>query len=482
MADEEVAMVKIAMMGAGSLQFSRRLTQDIVNHPSLADAHIALMDVDHERLALVKQVMDNMKEQHGLGCSFSATPDRREALAGADFVVCMIMVGGLDAYRADVEVPLKYGVDVCVGDTLNPGGIFRGLRHVPALLEIARDMEELCPHALLLNHANPMAICTWAVQETFPRLRCVGLCHGTQHTTDLLCKWLRVPEEECEVEWAGINHMAWLLKFERAGEDLYPRMWEKLDKEGPIRHERYRFEMMKATRYFCTELPGHTSEYVPYFRHREDLKELFGGPWLMGETAGDLNAQIGMQDFYQQEMSGMAGGEIPVPYKAGERSEEFTAGIMNAAVTGVPFRFMGNVLNYGLITNLPSGCCVEVPVIADSDGFHPTSVGELPVVCAALCRSNISVQELAVQAALNGDYEAAYHACLMDPLTAAVLAPHEIRNLTGEMFAAQMQWLPQFQGKTNSAPGHTVDRLETGATEVRSGDDVYPRTIMFGGE
>ena len=475
-------MAKIAMIGAGSLEFTRRLTQDILNHASLAGAHIALMDVDGGRLELVAKVMDKMQEQHGLECTFSATTDRREALRGADFIVCTIMVGGLEAYKADVEIPLKYGVDVCVGDTLNPGGVFRGLRHVPALLELLRDMEELCPEALFLNHANPMAICTWAMQKAFPHLRSVGLCHGTQHTTDLLCKWLRVPEEECRADWAGINHMAWLLRFEHNGEDLYPRMWEKLDREGPIRHERYRFEMMKATGYFCTELPGHTSEYVPYFRHREDLKRLFGGPWLMGETAGDLNARIGMLDYYEQEMGRMAAGEEPVPYEAGARSEEFTAEIMDARLSGIPFRFAGNVLNQGLITNLPPGCCVEVPVFADREGLHATHVGELPAVCAALCRSNISVQELAVTAALEGDFEAAYHACLMDPLTAAVLAPHEIRNLVDEMFEAQMQWLPQFQGKANTAPGYRIDRLETGVTEVRSGEDVYPRTRMFGGE
>jgi len=178
----------------------------------------------------------------------------------------------------------------------------------------------------------------------------------------------------------------------------------------------------------------------------------------------------------------MASGEAPVPYEAGKRSEEFTAEIMDARLTGVPFRFAGNVLNQGSITNLPDGCCVEVPVVIDRDGFHATAVGELPAVCAALCRSNVSVQELAVEAALNGDFEAAYHACLMDPLTAAVLAPHEIRNLVDEMFEAQMQWLPQFRGKEHTAPGHTVDRLDTGTAEVRQGDDVYPRTRMFGGE
>jgi alpha-galactosidase len=468
-------MTRIAMIGAGSVEFCQRLVRDFLCYESMEDAHIALMDIDEKRLETTRRVLANMREQNGLRCTFSATTDRREALAGADFVITMISVGGNEALAYDVEIPLEYGVDQCVGDTLNPGGIFRGLRHVPALLDVAGDMSELCPDALFLNYANPMAICCWAIQKSFPEVQSVGLCHGTRHTTRVLCRWLGVEPDQCETLFAGINHMAWFLRFKHRGEDLYPRMWDKLDREGPIRFEQYRFEIMKATGYFCTESPGHTSEYVPYFRHRKDLRELFDGPWLGGETAGYLNEQVRTTERYEAEMASLASGEKPVPYVAGQKSLEYAAEIMNARLTGEPFRFPGNVRNQGFITNLPDDCCVEVPVFVDRQGFHPTHVGALPKVCAALCRSNISVQELAVDAALHGDYEAAYHACLMDPVTAAAAAPHEIRNMVDELFAAQMQWLPRFQGKEPTSPGAAIGRLETGAKTMTVGEDVYTK-------
>ncbi len=473
-------MTRIAMIGAGSVEFCQRLVKDCLCYESMADVHFALMDVDEKRLQTTHRVVENMREQNKLGCTFSATTDRREAVDGADCVITMISVGGNEALKHDIQIPLKHGVDQCVGDTLNPGGIFRGLRHVPPLLDIARDMSELCPDALFLNYANPMAICSWAVQESFPEIQSIGLCHGTRHTTKLLSRWLDLPVEEVDALTAGINHMAWYLKFTHKGRDLYPRMWEKLDREGPIKLEQYRFEIMKATGHFCTESPGHSSEYLPYFRHRRDLRELFDGPWLFGETAGYLNEQLRTTDRYEAEMAAMASGETPVPYVAGKKSEEYAAEILNARLTGVPFRFAGNVLNKGFITNLPNDCCVEVPVFVDHEGFHPTHVGALPKVCAALCRSNISVQELAVDAALNGDYEAAYHACLMDPATAAALAPHEIRNMVDEMFEAEMEWLPQFQGKEPTSPGARMARLESGAKELKLGDDVYGKLLLEG--
>lgn len=462
------------------MEFCLRLVKDFLCYASTAEAHIALMDVNERRLETTRRVLGNLRDQNGLRCTFSATTDRREALKGADFVITMISVGGNDALKYDIEIPLKYGVDQCVGDTLNPGGIFRGLRHVPALLDVARDIRELCPDALFLNYANPMAICCWAVQKSFPEVSSIGLCHGTRHTTKLLCSWLDLPVEECEVVTVGINHMAWYLRFRHDGEDVYPRMWDKLDKEGPIKLEQYRFEIMKATGHFCTESPGHSSEYLPYFRHREDLRGLFDGPWLFGETGGYLNEQLRSTERYEAEMAAMASGETRVPYVAGQKSQEYAAEIMNARLTGEPFGFQGNVLNKGLITNLPEGCCVEVPVFVDRQGFHPTRVGTLPTVCAALCRSNISVQELAVEAALSGDYEAAYHACLLDPVTAAVLAPHEIRNMVDEMFEAEMQWLPQFQGKRNPSPGATMGRLPNGARQMKLGEDVYTRLLLEG--
>jgi alpha-galactosidase len=355
----------------------------------------------------------------------------------------MIQVGGLAPYELDISIPLMHGVDQCVGDTLNPGGVFRGLRHVPALIEILRDMEAVCPDVLFMNYANPMAICTWAMQEAFPHIASLGLCHGVQHTTHLLCLWLRVDDRECHVLTAGINHMAWFLAFEHRGEDLYPRMWKKLEEEGPIPGEEVRFEMMKATGYFMTETSGHLSEYVPYFRIRDDLKQKFSGPGFAGETGAYLNMCFDGFKEYHAEMARMASGDMPVPFSK-RKSVEYAADIMNARLTGDPLRIAGNVLNRGLITNLPEGCCVEVPIYVDRLGLHPTRVGPLPGPCAALCRSNISVQELAVKAALHGDREAAFHACLVDPLTAAALAPFEIRKMVEMMFEAQAQWLPQF--------------------------------------
>jgi len=457
-------MTKVAMMGAGSAGFCRMLVEDILSHEAMQDIHFALMDVDAERLDLVHRAMANMKAQNHLKCTFTATTDRRVALKDADFAISMIQVGGLEPYKLDINIPLKYGVDQCVGDTVNPGGIFRGLRHVPALLDMARTMQEVSkPDIIFMNYANPMAIVSWALQKVCPDVTSVGLCHGVQHTTNMLCDWLGVPSSEVDVVTAGINHMAWFTTFEHKGEDLYPRMWEKLDGEGPIKGEEYRFEMMKATGYFMTETPGHLSEYLPYFRKRRDIMDLFNGPGFSGETSAYLNMCIRGHERYMKEMKEWADGTKPVMFRKGFQSVEYAAGIMNAKLGGNILRFAGNVLNKGFVTNLPHDCCVEVPVFADRLGLHGSYYGRLPEQCAALCQSNVSVQELAVKAALEGDYEAAYHACMLDPLTGAVLAPHEIRNMVDEMIDAQMQWLPQFRGKKPISPGHRIGRLPTGA-------------------
>jgi alpha-galactosidase len=462
-------MVKITMIGAGSAGFCRTLVQDILCFDCLKDSHIFLMDVDPSRLAITHSVMSNMVAQHKLTCRFSATTDLREALVGADFAISMIQVGGLEPFKIDISIPLKYGVDQCVGDTVGPGGIFRGLRHVPALLEILRMMEDVCPNVVFMNYANPMAICSWAMQKAYPHIQSIGLCHGVQHTTNMLCDWVGVEPEDCDIVTAGINHMAWFLKFMCKGRDLYLDFWHKLGTDGPIKGEEYRFEMMKAAGYFMTESSGHLSEYLPYFRKRRDLQDLFGGPGFSGETAAYLNMCLEYLQEYNKEMADMAQGRKAVPFEAGKKSVEYAADIMNACITDKPFCFAGNVLNKGFITNLPNDCCVEVPVYTDRNGLHGSFVGPLPKQCAALCQTNISVQDLAVEAALYGDMEAAYHACLMDPLTAAVLAPHEIRNMVDEMFELQMPWLQQFKGKKNIAPGFRVGRIATGALTIKAG-------------
>jgi alpha-galactosidase len=463
-------MTRIVMIGAGSAGFCKTIVQDILCFDALKDAHIVLMDVNAERLGTVEKVMCNLKEQQGLSCTFSATTNLEEALTGAQFAVSMIQVGGLDPYKIDIEIPLKYGVDQCVGDTMNPGGLFRGLRHIPVFLEMLEVMDRVCPNVIFMNYANPMAISSWAKQKAYPHIQSVGLCHGVQHTTNMLCEWLGVGSSECDVLTAGINHMAWFLKLEHKGKDLYPQMWQKLDREGPIEGESYRFEMMKAAGYFMTESPGHLSEYLPYFRNRKDLQELFGGPGFSGETGAYLNmCTIGL-DRYNQRMDNWASGREEVPYDPQGKSVEYAADIMNAVVTNIPFRFAGNVLNKSFIPNLPYDCCVEVPVFADHLGLHGSYVGELPEQCAAWCQSNISFQKLAVKAGLEGDYEAAVHACMLDPLTSAALAPHEIRNMMDEMFQAQMEWLPQFQGKCNNSFANTINRL---------GNDVKPGDIQY---
>ena len=466
-------MIKVAMMGAGSAGFCRGLIEDILSYESMSEIHFALMDVDEERLDLFHRSALRMKEQHGLRCSFSATADRREAVRDADFAISMIQVGGLEPYRIDMEIPQKYGIDQCFGDTVAPGGVFRGLRHVPALLDMMADMQEVSkPDIIFMNFANPMAVVTWAQQIMYPDIATVGLCHGVENTLRMLCKWLDVPMRECDVRSAGINHLAWFLELRHKGEDLYPQIWEKLNREGPIEDDLYRFEMLKATGYFMTESSGDISEYTPYFRKRRDLMDLLTRPGFGGETHHYYEACRKGLDKYMVRMRHWADGTEEVPFEQLRNRPEHAAGIMNAKITGELYRLPGNTQNKGFIPNLPYDSCVEVPVFVDRLGMHGSYVGELPPQCASLCKSNIAVQEMIVKASLEGDLEAVYHACLLDPLTAAVLAPHEIRNMVDEMIEAQRQWLPQFEGKKATAPGHRVGRLANGATRMEVGAEI----------
>ena len=467
-------MIKIVMIGAGSAGFCKILIEDILFFESLKNAHIVLMDIDPHRLDIVEKVMNNLKKQENLTCNFSATTDLKKALTNADFAISMIQVGGLEPYKIDIEIPLKYGVDQCVGDTLNPGGLFRGLRHIPAFMDMLKIMTEVCPDIIFMNYANPMAICSWAKQIAYPQIQSVGLCHGVQHTTNMLCDWLNVDTDDCDILTAGINHMAWFLTFKHKSKDLYPEIWKKLDAEGPIKGEEYRFEMMKAAGLFMTESSGHLSEYLPYFRNRKDLQKLFGGPGFSGETSAHLKMCVDGLEYYNENMKIMAAGKEKIPFNSQKKSVEYAAEIINAVVTNVPFKFAGNILNKSFIPNLPYDCCVEVPVFADRLGLHGSYVGELPDFCAALCQSNVSFQKLAVKAGLEGDYEAAVQACMIDPLTSAALAPHEIRNMMDEMFEAQMEWLPQFQGKKNNVPASKIGRISNNVTagKIKRGKDL----------
>lgn len=436
-------MAKIAIIGAGSLVFCKTLMNDFLATPALAGSEYSLMALSHTRLDKMHAFVDRMIKDNGVDATVTKTTDRREALRDADYVVVMIQVGGVDAFKVDYEIPMKYGVDQCIGDTLGPGGVFRAARHIWALMEIANDMRELCPNALLLNYANPMAICCWAL-GTVPGLQFVGLCHGVQTTMDLIASYTGKPKDEIDFISAGINHMGWFLRLEHQGRDLYPLLRERFEKPEYYVNEKVRGEVFRHFGYFMTESTGHLSEYLPYFRkNRKALDTYCDEPSFGGETGAyykycaDLAEKFAVMDPLSIEST-----------KLQPRSAEYASHILEAHETGVPFRLSANLRNDGYINNLPNGCCVEVPTYVDRLGLHPTTVGNLPPQCAALNMTNINVQGLAAKAGLEGDPEALAQAIALDPLTASVLTLREIREMVSEMLEAQRQWLPQFAGKT----------------------------------
>lgn len=436
-------MAKVAMIGAGSLVFAKTLMNDFLGTPALAGSEYALMALTHRRLDRMHGFVERMIRDNGVRARATATTSRREALSGADYVVVMIQVGGVDVFKIDYEVPMKYGVDNCIADTMGPGGVFRALRHIPALLDIAREMREVAPGAVLFNYANPMAMCCWALGKV-PGLQFVGLCHGVQTTMDLIASYVGVPKTEIDFLAAGINHMAWFLRLEKDGKDLYPTLKGNFEKPGFYVNEKVRGEVMRHFGYFMTESTGHLSEYLPYFRkNAKALAAYCDEPAFGGETG----AYYRYCDALDKKFQAMDPLSIEAT-KLGPRSAEYCSHIVEALETGVPFRFNGNLRNDGYITNLPDGCCVEVPIYTDRLGMHPSVVGALPPQCAALNMTNVLVQGLAVEASFSGDPEMIVQAVALDPLTAAVLTLEEIRSMVSEMLEAQRPYLPQFAGKT----------------------------------
>ncbi|MHC4713229.1 MAG: alpha-galactosidase [Planctomycetota bacterium] len=436
-------MPKVAMIGAGSLVFCKTLMSDMLATEALRGAEYSLMALTHRRLDKMHDFIQRMIKDNSLDAKVSATTDRREALDGADYVVIMIQVGGVEAFGYDYEIPMKYGVDNCIADTMGPGGVFRALRHIPALLEIAEDMRELCPEALMLNYANPMAICCWAL-GTVEGLKFVGLCHGVQTTMDLIASYVGERKEDIDFTAAGINHMAWFLKLEKDGRDLYPILKENFEKPGYYVNEKVRGEVMRHFGYFMTESTGHLSEYLPYFRKNRKALDLYcDEPAFGGETGAYYNySKMVAEKFEKMDPLSIESTKL------GPRSAEYCSHILEACETGRIFRFNGNVRNDGYITNLPDGCCVEVAIYADRMGLHPTVIGDLPPQLAALNMSNVLVHGLTVEASLKGDPELVMQAVALDPLTAAVLTLKETRDMTAEMLEAEKRWLPQFEGKT----------------------------------
>jgi alpha-galactosidase len=442
-------VLKITLIGAGSLVFTRNLCNDILLTPALQDSTIMLMDIDATRLERSRDVVEAMIQKRGVHAQVCATLDRREAVQDAQYVITTFQQGGLEAYTLDIEIPRKYGVEQCVGDTLGPGGVFRGLRTIPVLLDLCDDLDQLAPDAMLLNYVNPMAINCWAIVDGSGRPN-VGLCHSVQGTLEMLARWIDVPYEEVSYLCAGINHQAWFLEFRRGSQDLYPLIRKALERDDIMGQEPVRGELMKALGYFVTESSGHASEYMPYFRKsaamvNDELVPRFKNPqdhWFgSGRTGGYLRHVQEWATRADQEFRDLIDGSEPLP---SERTHEYGSFIVEAMETNRPTRINGNIPNRGHITNLPEGCCVEVPCFVDRLGVHGVAVGSLPRQLAALNRTNINVQELTVEGALRGDKDAVHHAVMLDPLTAAVCTLPQIHTLVEEMFEAQARWLPQF--------------------------------------
>ena len=431
-------MPKITFIGAGSTIFAKNLMGDILGYPELGDSTLTLFDIDPQRLRTSEVVAHKVSEALGVKPEIKTTTDRCEALEGADYAISMFQVAGYKPGTVvDFEVPKKYGLRQTIADTLGIGGIMRGLRTIRVFMEMTQDMEQVCPDVMHLNYVNPMAMNCWAINRG-SRIKTVGLCHSVQGTAHQLARNINVPEDEINYLCAGINHMAFYLKFERDGQDLYPEIHRVYDEGRVPEGNRVRYEMLKRLGYFVTESSEHFSEYVPWFikRDRDDLIEEFNIP--LDEYISRCERQIAGWENLRERM------EDPNEKLEVKRSMEYGSQIIRSMETGEPCIIYGNVDNNGLIDNLPTGCCVEVPCVVDKNGVQPTKIGTLPPQLAALMQTNINVQALTVEAALTGKREHIYHAAMLDPHTAAELTLDQIWNLVDDLIEAHGEWLPQY--------------------------------------
>jgi alpha-galactosidase len=444
-------MLKIAMIGAGSIGFTRRLMMDILSVKEFQDTEFRFMDINEENLEMVAKLCRKMIKDSGISATIHATTNQRQAITNADYVFCTARVGGLEAFKHDIEIPLKYGVDQCVGDTLGPGGVFFALRTIPVLLDIAKDIREVAPNALFLNYSNPMAMNTWAVRRA-GGVNVVGLCHGVQGGHHQIATALGLPKEEVDFICAGINHQTWYTQVTYKGKDMLPFLLEGFEKHPKLsENEKCRIDVLRRFGYYSTESNGHLSEYLPWYRKRkgEIHRWINTNDWINGRTAGYLNHCREKTDEYREMYPKWLSGEAEY-IKLGSRSEEHGSYIIEALETGRPYRGHFNIENKKLITNLPNESTIEIPCYVDGNGISPTFIGDLPMQCAATCRASISVQEMAVEAALTGNRELVKQAVLHDPLTAAVCNTDEVWQMCDEMFDALAQWMPQFNGEGRS--------------------------------
>ena len=436
-------MKKFAFIGAGSFIFTRNLVKDLLTFDAFKDCEICLMDINPERLEMIRRACDKIVKALSVPATITTTQSRAEALTGADGVLCTVFNGGTEIWRYDIEIPQKYGVDINIGDTRSVSGIFRALRNIPLMLEICRDIETYCPDAWFLNYTNPMAMLCKAMQ-TCTKVKVTGLCHSVQKTAEMLAGWIGAPSEEIDYLCAGVNHQAFYLKFLWNGKDAYPLLKEKLQDPEYYNKEQVRNELYKYLGYYVTESSGHNSEYCAWFRKRPDLIEKYcthSTNWNPGLHACSLNYHLEKDIHWREEIEDWIQNE-PVEAK---RGDEFASYVFNALIGDhTPYRFNGNVLNHGSIENLPYDASVEVPVLATRFGLQQMVVGKLPDHLAILIGQTAQIENLVVEAAMEKSRDKVFQAVSMDPLCSAVCSLEEIRNMVDELFEANNAFLGDY--------------------------------------
>ncbi len=489
--------IKIAMIGAGSIGFTRRLMQDILAVPELADTRFALTDLSQRNLDMVTQLCQRDIQFNELPSTIEATTDRRRAIEGANYILCMVRQGGLEAFQSDVDIPLKYGVDQCVGDTICAGGIMYAQRTINALLGFCKDIREVArPGALFLNYSNPMAMNTWACNQ-YGGVKTIGLCHGVQgahwqitHCIELWAKKQGLLEEDqklhrrdVDVIAAGLNHQTWFIRISWRGIDFVPKLLELFEAHPEYsRTEKVRIDVLRRFGYYSTESNGHLSEYLPWYRKRtEEINQWIDlSSWINGETGGYLRVCTEGRNWFETDFPNWLQQESP-KIEPSNRSEEHGSYIIEGLETGRVYRGHFNVPNRGHITNLPEGCIVEVPGYVDRTGVSMPVVGALPMACAATCSVSARVQEMGMEAAVHGDATLLKQAMLHDPLVGAVCNPEEVWQMTDEMLVEQSQWLPQYKQEIAKARQHLADAEKNGTrvklVQTQGAARVHTKTV-----
>ncbi len=445
--------MKVTVIGAGSLIFCRTLITDILSVPELQKTEIAFTDINEQNLKHVTALCQRDIDANSLPLRIQSTLNRREALKNADYIINCVRIGGIEAFEKDIEIPLAYGVDQCVGDTLCVGGIMYGQRVIAQMLDFCKDIREVSnPNAIMLNYSNPNAMATWACNK-YGGVRTLGLCHGEIHGEEQIAEVLGIPRKELDFICAGINHQTWYIQINHNGESMLDRLLAAYEKH-PVysQTEKVRIDMLRRFGYYSTESNGHLSEYVAWYRKRPDeIKDWIDlSVWIHGETGGYLRVTREDRNWFETDFPKLM-AEPPMKYDGSNRGGEHGSYIIEALETRRPYRGHFNVINHGCITNLPDDCVVEVPCYVDGNGVAVPQVGDLPLGCAAVCSQSIQVQRLSVEAAVNGNATLLKQAMMMDPLTGAVCNPPEIWQMADEMLIAQAEWLPQYATEIEKA-------------------------------